>query len=56
MGNSFDLISEFCDTCVAVEPSDLKIVKNKVVFSTGCKSARCIADLRIKSSMANIPR
>lgn len=47
---------DFCDTCVAVEPNDLKNVKNKVVFSTGCKHARCVADLEITSSIANIPR
>lgn len=54
--NNQRLFLDFCDTCVAVEPSDLKNIKNKVVFSTGCKSARCVADLRIKSTLANIPR
>lgn len=30
------------------------MVKNKVVFSTGCKSAKCIADLSVKSSLVGI--
>lgn len=55
--NSFVyLIAEFCESCVAVNPNDPKIVKNKIVFSTGCESARCVADLRIKSSLENMPR
>ncbi|XP_031627778.1 integrin alpha-PS3-like [Contarinia nasturtii] len=46
---------EFCEKCVAVNPLDSKNVKNKIVFSTGCKSARCIADLKITSSLENVP-
>lgn len=49
------LISEFCNTCVAVDPNDAKSVKNKVVFSTGCKAVRCVADLILQSSLENIP-
>lgn len=49
-------LSEFCENCVAVSPNDVKIVKNKVVFSTGCKSTKCIADLNLKSSLDGIIR
>lgn len=41
------ICTDFCDTCVALNPNDSKNVKNKVVFSTGCKNARCVADLRV---------
>lgn len=38
---------------MAVNPSDPKSVKNKIVFSTGCKSAKCIADLKLRSSLVD---
>lgn len=48
--------ADFCETCVAVNPNDSKSTKNKIVFSTGCKGARCIADLSVNSVLANVPR
>lgn len=39
----------FCKNCIAVNPSDPKMVNNKVAFSTGCAGDRCIADLKLKS-------
>lgn len=45
--------SEFCKNCVVVNPADPKSVKNKVVFSTGCKAAKCVADLSVKSSLVD---
>ncbi|XP_055326060.1 integrin alpha-PS3-like, partial [Sitodiplosis mosellana] len=45
----------FCGTCVAVNPNDSKTIKSKIVFSTGCRNARCTADLKIKSSLENVP-
>lgn len=52
--NSIESISsttEFCTSCVAVNPVDPKFVKNKVVFSTGCKSEKCIADLSLTGEL-----
>lgn len=46
--------TEFCSSCVAVNPNDPKSVKNKIVFSTGCKSAKCVADLKLKSSLVDV--
>lgn len=37
-----------------MNPSDPKSVKNKVVFSTGCKAAKCVADLSVKSSLVDV--
>lgn len=31
-------------------------MKNKVVFSTGCEGARCVADLSVRSVLDNIKR
>lgn len=42
---------EFCKKCIAVNPNDPKIVSNKVAFSTGCAGDRCIADLKLKSTI-----
>lgn len=49
-------ITAFCETCVAINPSDLKNIKNKIVFSTGCKTARCIADLKLSASLEDVLR
>lgn len=49
-------ITAFCETCVAVNPNDSKHFESKIVFSTGCKGARCVADLKIRSSLENVPR
>lgn len=46
----------FCEACVAVNPNDAKNVKSKVVFSTGCEGARCVADLSVRSILDNIKR
>lgn len=46
--------SDFCKNCVAVNPADPKSVKNKVVFSTGCKASKCVADLSVKSSLVDV--
>lgn len=37
-----------------MNPTDPKSVKNKVVFSTGCKAAKCVADLSVKSSLIDV--
>lgn len=54
--NLFCLILDFCNTCVAVNPNDVKVVGSKVVFSTGCKSAKCVADLKITSHLSDVQR
>ncbi|XP_023173042.2 integrin alpha-PS3-like [Drosophila hydei] len=37
----------FCDTCVAVDPDDPKVYTEKIIFSTGCATDVCIADLKL---------
>jgi len=39
--------SEFCETCVAVDPEDAKVFTEKIIFSTGCATEICIADLQL---------
>lgn len=43
--------TEFCSSCVAVNPVDPKFAKNKVVFSTGCRNEKCIADLSLNAAL-----
>ncbi|KAM8711525.1 hypothetical protein ACLKA7_000636 [Drosophila subpalustris] len=38
---------EFCETCVAVDPEDDKVYTEKIIFSTGCATEICIADLQL---------
>ncbi|XP_017839011.2 LOW QUALITY PROTEIN: integrin alpha-PS3 [Drosophila busckii] len=38
---------EFCETCVAVDPADPKVYSEKIIFSTGCATDICIADLQL---------
>ncbi|XP_034476583.1 integrin alpha-PS3 isoform X2 [Drosophila innubila] len=38
---------EFCETCVAVDPEDAKVYTEKIIFSTGCATDICIADLKL---------
>jgi hypothetical protein len=45
---------EFCDSCVTTNPSDGKITKNKVVFSTGCAGTTCLADLKVRSELVGV--
>ncbi|XP_030384138.1 integrin alpha-PS3 isoform X2 [Scaptodrosophila lebanonensis] len=40
---------EFCETCVAVDPADPKVFTERIIFSTGCVSEICIADLQLVS-------
>lgn len=47
---------EFCETCVVVNPNEPKYVNKKIFFNTGCQNARCTADLKVKSSLENVPR
>lgn len=42
-------VSEFCAHCVAVDPREKRAAAVKVVFSTGCKSTRCMANLVLTS-------
>uniref|UniRef100_A0A336MXS4 CSON002754 protein n=1 Tax=Culicoides sonorensis TaxID=179676 RepID=A0A336MXS4_CULSO len=44
--------TQFCDKCVVLHENSVESVRTSVVFSTGCKSSMCIADLRIKSSLS----
>lgn len=52
----FYLPIEFCDTCVTVNPTDAKVIGNKVVFSSGCKSSKCVADLKLTSRLVDLHR
>ncbi|KAH8407473.1 hypothetical protein KR222_001829 [Zaprionus bogoriensis] len=38
---------EFCETCVAVDPEDDKVYTEKIIFSTGCATEVCVADLQL---------
>lgn len=44
----------FCETCVALDPRESKIVATKVTFSTGCSSERCISDLAVVGTLMNV--
>ncbi|XP_036332455.1 integrin alpha-PS3-like, partial [Rhagoletis pomonella] len=39
----------FCDKCAAVDPAEPKVYSEKIIFSTGCSSDICVADLEVKS-------
>ncbi|XP_017125156.1 integrin alpha-PS3 isoform X1 [Drosophila elegans] len=39
----------FCETCVAVDPAEPKVYTEKIIFSTGCATAVCTADLQLRS-------
>ncbi|XP_061397206.1 integrin alpha-PS3-like [Musca vetustissima] len=42
---------EFCETCAAVDPAEPTSHKEKIIFSTGCASQICVADLQVKSNL-----
>lgn len=44
-------ISVFCEYCLAVNPEDPKLSSNKIVFNVGCASERCVADLKLTSTV-----
>ncbi|XP_014099156.1 integrin alpha-PS3 isoform X2 [Bactrocera oleae] len=43
----------FCDKCAAVDPAEPTIYREKIIFSTGCSSDICVADLEVKSRDLN---
>lgn len=49
--NNQECISVFCDYCLAVNPDDPTLASNKIVFNVGCASERCVADLKLSSSV-----
>lgn len=49
--NNRKCILEFCDYCLAVNPDDPKLASNKIVFNVGCASERCVADLKLTSTV-----
>uniref|UniRef100_A0A1B0A219 Integrin alpha second immunoglobulin-like domain-containing protein n=1 Tax=Glossina pallidipes TaxID=7398 RepID=A0A1B0A219_GLOPL len=40
----------FCEICAAVDPAEPKLYRQKIIFSTGCASEICIADLQVMST------
>ncbi|EDW47967.1 integrin alpha-PS3 isoform X1 [Drosophila sechellia] len=40
---------EFCETCVVVDPMEPKVSTQKIIFSTGCATDVCTADLQLRS-------
>lgn len=44
----------FCETCVAIDPSDSKTATIKIAFSTGCGQERCISDLAVVGTLNNV--
>lgn len=46
--------SNFCETCVALDPSDNKIASKKIPFSTGCGDERCVPDLVVVGTLVNV--
>lgn len=43
----------FCENCVAVDPADDKMASQKIIFSTGCRSEVCVADLKVSTVNLN---
>jgi len=41
--------TEFCETCAVVDPQEPTVSTQKIIFSTGCATDVCIADLRLRS-------
>ncbi|XP_075168393.1 integrin alpha-PS3-like isoform X2 [Haematobia irritans] len=41
----------FCDTCAAVDPAEPKVYTEKIIFSTGCATEICVADLQVTSKL-----
>ncbi|XP_017013569.2 integrin alpha-PS3 isoform X2 [Drosophila takahashii] len=40
---------EFCDSCAVVDPKEPKVSTQKIIFSTGCATDVCTADLQLRS-------
>uniref|UniRef100_A0A1A9WWH1 Integrin alpha second immunoglobulin-like domain-containing protein n=1 Tax=Glossina brevipalpis TaxID=37001 RepID=A0A1A9WWH1_9MUSC len=40
----------FCEFCAAVDPAEPKLYREKIIFSTGCATEICIADMQVKST------
>lgn len=46
--------SDFCESCVALDPRDSKSVSTKVTFITGCSGERCVSDLAVVGTLLNV--
>uniref|UniRef100_T1P9U3 Integrin alpha n=1 Tax=Musca domestica TaxID=7370 RepID=T1P9U3_MUSDO len=51
--NGIPNTEEFCETCAAVDPAEPSSHTEKIIFSTGCASEICVADLQVKSNLEN---
>ncbi|XP_016941080.4 integrin alpha-PS3 isoform X1 [Drosophila suzukii] len=40
---------EFCETCAVVDPQEPTVSTQKIIFSTGCATDVCTADLQLRS-------
>ncbi|KAH8348438.1 hypothetical protein KR084_007423 [Drosophila pseudotakahashii] len=40
---------EFCESCAVVDPKEPKVSTQKIIFSTGCATDVCTADLQLRS-------
>ncbi|XP_017061946.1 integrin alpha-PS3 isoform X2 [Drosophila ficusphila] len=40
---------QFCETCAIVDPKEPKVSTQKIIFSTGCATDVCTADLQLRS-------
>lgn len=45
---------EFCETCVAMDPNEMKSAILKIAFSTGCSEQRCVSDLAVVGTLVNV--
>ncbi|XP_055304015.1 integrin alpha-PS3-like [Sitodiplosis mosellana] len=44
--------SEFCETCVALDPKSVRNASNVIKFDPGCKHEHCVTDLRVTSALS----
>lgn len=44
--------TEFCEKCVVLSENSIQSIHTSVVYSTGCKSSMCVADLKVGSSLS----
>lgn len=42
--------NDFCEDCIALDPSHNSFVTNEIPITTGCKEQRCLSNLNITSS------
>lgn len=49
-----DTKQEFCETCVVLDPREMKALSARIKYKSGCNGDRCVSDLILSGALVNV--